>query len=532
MHNTARHPHARRSRPGGISRLTYLFVIVFIGSFQFGRVPVAQGASDIGYRDFSYSGISAPTGQKPQSKLWFNDGIWWGVLFNSSTAKYQIYRFDGAKHNWGDTGVVVDERNRSRPDCLWDGTHLYVASAGTDSANSNHSGRVMRYTYVTSTKHYTLDAGFPVTIARNGMEAIVLAKDAVGTLWVTYTQNSQVYVAHSTANDRSWVASYVLPSSGATSLLPDDLSTIVAYAGHIGIMWSNQNDSTMYFASHADGANDQEWSTSIVMQGPKLSDDHINLKSLDGDPSGLVFAAVKSSLNDGSSPNSDASLILLLVLKPDNTWQQFTFGQVRDNHTRPIVLIDQESRQLYMFAASPCCSGGVIYYKQTSLDKIVFDSGLGTPFIQMRTDTHINNVTSTKQNLNSMTGLLVVASDDTSGYYVHNEIKISPPDTTTPSSAISSPAEGVTVSGRVMVTADASDDSGVAQVQFFLDENLLGTDLIAPYEVEWDTANSPAGKHELYVQVQDLAGNISQSGPVMVTIQAPKKRLMLPLILS
>src|SRR5919197_4394442 len=57
--------------------------------------PVA----DTGTRDFSYSGASAPTGQKPQSKLWFNDGSWWGVLYNSagtiaSGKGWHIYRFD------------------------------------------------------------------------------------------------------------------------------------------------------------------------------------------------------------------------------------------------------------------------------------------------------------------------------------------------------------------------------------------------------------------------------------------------------
>ena len=34
-----------------------------------------------GYLDFSYNGIgfaSSPTGEKPESKLWWNDGFWWG----------------------------------------------------------------------------------------------------------------------------------------------------------------------------------------------------------------------------------------------------------------------------------------------------------------------------------------------------------------------------------------------------------------------------------------------------------------------
>src|SRR3954453_16218005 len=71
--------------------------------------------------------ISCPTGPtaaKTQSKLWFNDGVWWGILFDGSSEGYQIYRYDGARGSWNDTGTLVDARNTSRADALWDGPHL------------------------------------------------------------------------------------------------------------------------------------------------------------------------------------------------------------------------------------------------------------------------------------------------------------------------------------------------------------------------------------------------------------------------
>jgi hypothetical protein len=42
-------------------------------------VGAASAVEDLGYRDFSSSANSVdnPTGEKPQSKLWFNDGLWW-----------------------------------------------------------------------------------------------------------------------------------------------------------------------------------------------------------------------------------------------------------------------------------------------------------------------------------------------------------------------------------------------------------------------------------------------------------------------
>ncbi len=72
-----------------------------------GVLPATTAAAPVtaGYRDFSYTGASAPTGEKPQSKLWFNDGIWWGNLFNSASKTYHIYRLDWATQTWSDTGT-------------------------------------------------------------------------------------------------------------------------------------------------------------------------------------------------------------------------------------------------------------------------------------------------------------------------------------------------------------------------------------------------------------------------------------------
>ena len=47
-------------------------------------------------------------------------------------------------------------------------------------------------------------------------------------------------------------------------------------------------------------------------------------------------------------------------------------------------------------------------------------------------------------------------------------------DTTPPTVAITAPADQATVSGSITVSATASDDVGVASVQFKLDGNPLG----------------------------------------------------------
>jgi type II secretory pathway pseudopilin PulG len=231
-------------------------VIGVLGSYA-GNPSAAQVAGDVGYRDFSFAanGVSNPTGEKPQSKLWFNDGVWWGSMFDRSTEEYHIYRYDWASHTWSDTGTLIDERNTSKADTLWDGTHLYVVSAGTNTTNSSHGARVLRYSYNPATEKYTLDQGFPVTITSTGLETIVLDRDTTGKLWVTYEQNQQIYVNRSLNDDRTWGTPFVLPVNG-TSVAPDDISSVVAFDSQVGVMWSNQTDDAMYFATHKDGDPD------------------------------------------------------------------------------------------------------------------------------------------------------------------------------------------------------------------------------------------------------------------------------------
>src|SRR5207245_7897547 len=60
------------------------------------------------------------------------------------------------------------------------------------------------------------------------------------------------------------------------------------------------------------------------------------------------------------------------------------------------------------------------------------------------------------------------------------------PDTTPPTVSITSPANGATVSGTISVTASASDNRGVAGVQFQLDGVSFGAaEPTAPYSISW-----------------------------------------------
>jgi peptidoglycan/xylan/chitin deacetylase (PgdA/CDA1 family) len=93
-------------------------------------------------------------------------------------------------------------------------------------------------------------------------------------------------------------------------------------------------------------------------------------------------------------------------------------------------------------------------------------------------------------------------------------------DLTAPTVAITSPTDGATVTGTVKITASASDvGSGIAQVSFYVDGNLIGTAKSAPYSLTWNTKKVTAGQHTLWAVAQDVAGNTQTSTSIRVTVR-------------
>jgi putative lipoic acid-binding regulatory protein len=103
------------------------------------------------------------------------------------------------------------------------------------------------------------------------------------------------------------------------------------------------------------------------------------------------------------------------------------------------------------------------------------------------------------------------------------------PDTQGPTVSITAPAAG-TVTGTVSVTANASDNTGVAGVQFLLNGVNLGTeDVASPYSISWNTASAVNGTYTLTARARDAAGNITTSAGVVVTVNNVTLLVALPL---
>ncbi|MGH8901931.1 MAG: DUF7594 domain-containing protein [Egibacteraceae bacterium] len=347
-------------------------------------------------------------------------------MFDTISKDFHIFSLDTSTQKWTDTGTVLDDRPDSRADVLWDGSKLLVAShVFSESPTSGTPSRLYRYSYNSVNKKYTLDAGFPTRINNVKAETLVIDKNSGSNarLWATWVQSNTVYVNSANADGTGWGTPFKLPVSDAT-VAKDDISSLVSYGGNkIVIVWSNQTNSNVYYSVHVDGEPNGTWAQTRVASGgaPGIADDHISLRSLQ-EANGKVYAAVKTSLSNSNDP-----LTLLLEYDPAmNKWKSHTFGLNKDAHTRPIVMFDKGTSQagdekVHMFATAPE-SGGSIYMKNAPLSNISFPAGKGTAVMTDGTggtEDDINNVTSTKQPVDSSTGLVVLATNDTTDRYWH-----------------------------------------------------------------------------------------------------------------
>jgi uncharacterized repeat protein (TIGR02059 family) len=369
---------------------------------------------DVGFEDMNGTTAgAAPTGSKPESKLWYNDGFWWGSLYDSGTADFYIWKLDLDTNQWARTTTRLDDRNGTRADALWDGTKLYIASHQFSESDGSGTARLYRLSYNGSTDTYTMDAGFPQTINSVKSETLVIAKDSTGQLWATWEQGTTIWVNRTTNGDSTWGTPFALP--GSPSVGSDDISTIIAFGGNkIGIMFSDQSGPDAdYFVVHDDSAADTTWhAPETAYAGNDFADDHLNLKT---DASGRVFAAVKTSMT-GSNPG-----IVLLVRSTGGSWTNATIGLASQDQTRPIVMID-ETNQLLRVYSTDDSSGGSITEETSPLNAISFPSGEGTVVIRDASVLDMNNVSSSKQNVTSASGLVVVAYNDQPDTYWHNTI--------------------------------------------------------------------------------------------------------------
>ncbi|HEV7453908.1 MAG TPA: Ig-like domain-containing protein, partial [Candidatus Saccharimonadales bacterium] len=104
------------------------------------------------------------------------------------------------------------------------------------------------------------------------------------------------------------------------------------------------------------------------------------------------------------------------------------------------------------------------------------------------------------------------------------------PDVTPPTVSLASPANNSLLSGTTPVAANASDQSGISNVTFYVDGAQVAQLTGTPYTFAWDTTTAAEGSHQIYAIASDTVGNSAQTTTITVNVhnQAPGVALTTP----
>jgi hypothetical protein len=87
-----------------------------------------------------------------------------------------------------------------------------------------------------------------------------------------------------------------------------------------------------------------------------------------------------------------------------------------------------------------------------------------------------------------------------------------------PEVELTAPSPGSTVSGTVVISADATYTSGISQVEFYVNDILEGTDTSSPFSLSWDTTAVANGAYTLRALAYNNDGKSSDTEEIEVTV--------------
>lgn len=350
-----------------------------------------------------------PTASKPQSKLWWHDRAWWGLLYHPADATVRIAELM-PDHTWRPTTAVVAGRPLSVGDALRDGAAVHVLNETAEGLVASS------FAYDRSARRYTRQPGSSAVLGRRGSNAASLAKDSLGRLWVTFVSAGRVWVSHSDPARLRWTAPYV-PAVPGRTVGNGEVSDIVAFDGQVGVLWSDQRSGAFRVALHADAAPDSRWTSETALVGRDMADDHISAHVVPHKGGSTIVAAVKTS-RDENGGSADEPLVLVLRRDPAGTWSRHQVATVGDDVTRPSIAVDA-TNTVYVVGRR----ADSIVYKSAPLDDLTFAPGPGTRLMS-NDEASFTDPTTTQQVVDARTGLVVLASDFLGHRYGHAEITV------------------------------------------------------------------------------------------------------------
>ena len=338
---------------------------------------------------------------KPQSKVWYYGNYWWAVIpveaEGIDPAGTYLWRLDGTSFTKilklsDSTNTFADAKS------LGNVTHILVVQGVDDEVAIPNAELVSIQFKDNSPSPPTYEpwsvrsSNVPITLDPTFNEAATIDIDSQGKMWLASDANFQINVRWSNSPYNSWSSPITLNTGHNVS--GDDLCALTAFEGNkIGVLWSNQYEDEFQFRYHNDLDDPGTWSSleipvSASSPGKGVADDHINL-AVGSD--GSIYAAIKTSYNDGSSGNTT---IGLLVRRPglvdSDNWEAL-HEVTNDYGTRPIALLNESENKIFVIF-HPLGDGDILY-KYSSASSISFPSTVGI----LDDSDNYQDLTSTKQ---------------------------------------------------------------------------------------------------------------------------------------
>lgn len=336
--------------------------------------------------------ITASTGEKPQSKVWYHNGCWWAVLSTADGTKlWQLKEsvWVNVLHLSDSTNIMADARAIENVThiLLFHGWETELVSVEYDSKN----------------KRYQLWSKRPSRVKIHlepASETATIDIDLSGRMWLASDDQTKVTIRWSDAPYEVWSN----PQTLALGISKDDICAVTAFPdGSTGVLWSNQKTKLFGFRIHELNTSPDIWSAdeipascSAILLKNGMADDHLNI-AVGSD--GTLYAAVKTSYD-----TKDYPLIALLIRRPSGKWDKLY--NVDDEGSRGIVLLNEEEECLMVVYTS--YRDHKIVYKRSGTKQISFSERISL-MDSIHELKNINNVTSTKQN--SSDEFVILASE-------------------------------------------------------------------------------------------------------------------------
>src|SRR3989475_3089715 len=127
------------------------------------------------------------------------------------------------------------------------------------------------------------------------------------------------------------------------------------------------------------------------------------------------------------------------------------------------------------------------------------------------------------------TYVVTLAVRDADGNLGTDSLVVTVRDVTAPTITVSSPSEGASVPGSVVIVASATDNTAVVRVEFFVDGVSVGNDTTAPFQWPLAAGSLKDGNHTLMVVAYDAAGNSASSVRHLTAVNVPGGLRLRPL---